>query len=235
MWFLASGVNIVMSVPHQGRGTKRGISTLRPVDTNVTEELRQYISKVEGHKFSMETVRGYIERGADPNLECQNIELKMFNSDQTLLMILSMLGEKLTSGHLHHEILGTFEYLLGLPGIDVNVGDGQGKRLIHHVTYMADPIFLALLVRHEHVSTNIDIVDGEGLSALHIACLYNNIPVENIATLLRAGANPFLQTRHDKITPLHNAMIANWTNPNSPRVLYILRKSLEYGADIINW
>lgn len=232
MWFLGSVVNFVMSVPHHGRGTKRGISTLRPVDRIATEELRQYISKVEGHKFSMETVRGYIERGADPNLECQNIDLKLFNHGQTLLMVLSKLGEELTSGRLHHEILGTFEYLLGLPGIDVSVGDVQGNRLIHYVTYMHDPNFLEMLVRNVHVATNIDIVDIQGLSALHIACRRDTVPIEMFITLLRAGANPFLQTRSDKRTPLHLAMIGNWANPNLPRVLYILRKIIEFGVDL---
>jgi len=182
------------------------------------------------HALSCRKILEFMSNGADPNIRCNGMSVEGSRPGQTLLMFLSIWGKFAPPGRMHDDILGLFEYLLRKPEIEVNVRDEQRSMLIHHVAYMADPQFLKLLLRNVHA--NVGVVDGDGLSALHIACLYNHIPLESIEHLLRAGANPFMPTQGERQTPLHSAIMSYGAIPNAFRLTGILRRFLEYRVDL---
>ena len=198
----------------------------------VTEGLRRYIMTTEKHTLSVQKILEFMRNGADPNMRCSSMSVGGSRPGQTLLMFLSIWGAFVRPGRLYDEILGLFEYLLRKPEIELNVRDEQRSMLIHHVVQMPYPIFLELLLRDVSVHANVGVVDGDGLSPLHIACLYNHIPLESIEHLLRAGVNPFMPTQGERRTPLHNAIISYYAIPNEFRLTRILRRFLEYRVDL---
>lgn len=70
-------------------------------------------------------------------------------------------------------------------------------------------------------SAKIDMQDGQGLTLLHMATSYGRIHLVDI--LLRYGANPNIQTRLERYTPLHIAAKQKHT-----RIMNLL---LDAGAD----
>jgi ankyrin repeat protein len=195
---------------------------------SATKELKKYISRLNQNNFSAERIIDLVEKkGADPNVQR--------NGDgQTLLMVLCILGMYEKSGSFHDDIRKLFLFLLGREDIDIYLGDKRGNRCIHQVVNMEDGYFLDsfLYAMKNNPRENIDIFDCTGQSALHIACSNWHVPIANIISLLRNGANPHLESENLNYTPLYYSIDSHFIRNNLVRLRNIFDIFFEFGFRI---
>jgi len=191
---------------------------------SATKELKKYISRLNQNNFSAERIIDLVEKkGADPNVQRKG-------DGQTLLMFLCILGMYEKSGSLHDDIRKLFLFLLGREDIDIYLGDKRGNRCIHQVVNMVDGYFWDsfLYAMKNNPRENIDIFDCTGQSALHIACSNWHVPIANIISLLRNGANPHLESENLNYTPLYYSIDSHFIRNNLVRLRNIIDISFEF-------
>ena len=171
-----------------------------------TNRLSDIISTMSRANFPSEEIEELIANdGADPNVRDEGTGLTLLmkiSTVQDFVLEIDVLGDKL---------LRTFTFLLKRPGIDVNIAENGGERLIHLVIVMRDPRFLSLLLENSLdacQSINTPFHPPEGKTPLHLACERRSVPLENIQVLLAHGADPNLKCAVDGRTPLQYLMPA---------------------------
>jgi ankyrin repeat protein len=214
---------------HERRATGLGHNNSKRLRSAAaaTEELDVYISNIRRETFSAETMIDLIsKKGADPNHLCGNDQF-------TALMGLSSLGRGRVDDRLHGELMKGFRFLLQIPNIDVNLKDRYGNALIHKVGRMEDPAFLTMLFGNKASREHINSFGGIGFSALHIACHFSSVSIQNIQTLLENGADPYLPSHGLLGYPaLLWAVRECGKDGDLGRLKHILDIFLDYGVDI---
>lgn len=71
----------------------------------------------------------------------------------------------------HHGNPKVLEFILGLPGIDVNAVDGLGRTALHHACLREKPEAAKILMAH---GASCTAYDAEGMTALHSAMVLGN-------------------------------------------------------------
>jgi ankyrin repeat protein len=193
-----------------------------------TENLKTHMYRLSHRSFSAQHVINLVVReGADPNVQ-RNIDGK------TLLMLLCEFGRLQTSGSFHDDIKKLFALLLARHDIDVHLQDEFGQRCIHHVVNMADRFFLSCFFHYtkNKPRENIDSLDDVGLSALHIACDCQYVPIANIITMLNNGANPHLLSRNTHYSPLQFCLYSHLKHNDLVRLTNIFNMFFDRGLRI---
>ncbi|NWI90635.1 NFKB1 factor, partial [Pitta sordida] len=89
-------------------------------------------------------------------------------------------------------------------GADVNLLDRRGNSVLHLAATEGDDKILSLLLKHEKVSQMINLSNGEGLSAIHMAVMANSMSC--LKQLIAAGVNVNSQEQKSGRTALHLAV-----------------------------
>jgi ankyrin repeat protein len=193
-----------------------------------TTKLKEYLFYLDQKTFSAKVIIDLVKtKGADPNVQRDG-------DGKTLLMALCALGMFQTEGSFHNDIKRVFLFLLDRENIDVNLKDKRGNRCIHLVANMADGYFLDSFFNavKNNPRENINIFDGNGRHALHMACSNWRVPIANITSLLRNGANPYLENEGSKFTPLHCSISSHALNNDLVRLRNIFNIFFEFGFRI---
>jgi len=112
------------------------------------------------------------------------------------------------------------------PRFDVNALDGSGRALIHIIVDMEGDHFLKYFMSLKPRNLHVDIPthDERQLTALHMACVWNDL--EKVTCLLEGRADPNLVTG-DGSSAIHVALRSERQGLQT----LIIRYLLQYGAD----
>ncbi|NXB76170.1 NFKB1 factor, partial [Donacobius atricapilla] len=89
-------------------------------------------------------------------------------------------------------------------GADVSLLDRHGNSVLHLAATEGDDKILSLLLRHEKVSPMVNLPNGEGLSAIHMAVMANSMSC--LKQLIAARVNVNAQEQKSGRTALHLAV-----------------------------
>nr|XP_010311473.1 PREDICTED: nuclear factor NF-kappa-B p105 subunit [Balearica regulorum gibbericeps] len=89
-------------------------------------------------------------------------------------------------------------------GADVSLLDRHGNSVLHLAATEGDEKILGLLLKHEKVSSMVDLSNGEGLSAIHMVVMANSMSC--LKQLIAAGVNVNAQEQKSGRTALHLAV-----------------------------
>ncbi|NXE65168.1 NFKB1 factor, partial [Calcarius ornatus] len=89
-------------------------------------------------------------------------------------------------------------------GADVSLLDRHGNSVLHLAATDGDDKILSLLLRHEKVSTMVNLPNAEGLSAIHMVVMANSMSC--LKQLIAAGVNVNAQEQKSGRTALHLAV-----------------------------
>ncbi|NWR93222.1 NFKB1 factor, partial [Furnarius figulus] len=108
-------------------------------------------------------------------------------------------------------------------GADVSLLDRHGNSVLHLAATEGDDKILSLLLKHEKISPMVNLSNGDGLSAIHMAVMANSMSC--LKQLIAAGVNVNSQEQKSGRTALHLAV----EQDNIPLAGYLL---LEGDADV---
>jgi ankyrin repeat protein len=156
------------------------------------------------HSAQVSLALAALERGADPNVlptpdhrdQRSPLMIAVTLPDQRLLRTLIAKGVDVNRVHggITPLVAATRDSYEGRPeavttllanGADARIADAAGNTPLHHAARCVEPIIAALLV---DAAIDVNAVNGEGLTALDIACMAANWKVA--AFLLEHGAHP---------------------------------------------
>ncbi|XP_074849604.1 nuclear factor NF-kappa-B p105 subunit [Carettochelys insculpta] len=89
-------------------------------------------------------------------------------------------------------------------GADVSLLDRHGNSVLHLAVQEGDDKILNILLKHEKTSPMINLANGEGLSAIHMAVMANSMPC--LRQTIAAGADVNAQEQKSGRTALHLAV-----------------------------
>ncbi|XP_010082510.1 PREDICTED: nuclear factor NF-kappa-B p105 subunit-like, partial [Pterocles gutturalis] len=89
-------------------------------------------------------------------------------------------------------------------GADVSLLDRHGNSVLHLAAAEGDDKILSLLLKHKKISPMVDLANGEGLSAIHMAVTANRMSC--LKQLIAAGVNVNAQEQKSGRTALHLAV-----------------------------
>ncbi|XP_054681625.1 nuclear factor NF-kappa-B p105 subunit isoform X2 [Grus americana] len=89
-------------------------------------------------------------------------------------------------------------------GADVSLLDRHGNSVLHLAATEGDEKILSLLLKHEKVSSMVDLSNGEGLGAIHMVVMANSMSC--LKWLIAAGVNVNAQEQKSGRTALHLAV-----------------------------
>ncbi|NXT19433.1 NFKB1 factor, partial [Syrrhaptes paradoxus] len=89
-------------------------------------------------------------------------------------------------------------------GADVSLLDRHGNSVLHLAAAEGDDKILSLLLKHKKISPMVDLANGEGLSAIHMAVTANSMSC--LKQLIAAGVNVNAQEQKSGRTALHLAV-----------------------------
>ena len=181
------------------RKRKESSSPVSRYRETATRQLRDLISGVLRDPSYVERIRILVEeQGANPNI----VNLA---GNTPLMVIIKIWGNKTIDRPYYDFIIRTFQLLV--ERADVLVADRSGDMAIHVAVLAKNSIFLRILLDDTKIQHNIDIGNQSmGHSAVQMACGVSGTPIENIKLLLSAGADPNMQCRIFRRTPLQLLM-----------------------------
>uniref|UniRef100_G3VZA8 Nuclear factor NF-kappa-B p105 subunit n=1 Tax=Sarcophilus harrisii TaxID=9305 RepID=G3VZA8_SARHA len=89
-------------------------------------------------------------------------------------------------------------------GADVSLLDRLGNSVLHLAAKEGDDKILSILLKHGKISSLINLPNGEGLNAIHLAMLINSMPC--LRLMIAAGADVNAQEQTSGRTALHLAV-----------------------------